>query len=420
MLKYIKVKNIKKSKTVISIFLAFIFSFSVLFASFDAVVYAQYGVLEVHFLDVGQGDCSIIKLPEGKTVIIDAGDTKTDNRNKILNYIEANFEIKYFDYAIITHTDADHCGGIKDVLTNYPAKTIYRPNVLATYSGFTDPVIAISQDESKDDNLKLWTDDGVAADVDKIDRKSTAAYKNFIEQAYKTFELNNATYTPQVVVSDGRRIDRPEGKASQDIIGERYSITFYSPLQYKYDDSNDYSNIFILEFMGFEFFFSGDAEKDAEEDFVQTYAEYDFDIDVFKLGHHGSRTSSSTALLDLVTKPSKRNQIFAIASCGKDNSYGHPHKEALDRLLSLGFSEDNILRTDTVGDIVFEVKPNSLGNYSLYYKDKSIPGDQNNDFWKFLEDLYKESPEVFYIVIGIIIVLGLLAAIIVFKQKSKK
>jgi beta-lactamase superfamily II metal-dependent hydrolase len=199
-----------------------------------------------------------------------------------------------------------------------------------------------------------------------------------------------------------------------------YSITFYSPLQYKYDDSNDYSNIFILEFMGFEFFFSGDAEKDAEADFVETYKEYDFDIDVFKLGHHGSRTSSSTGLLELVTKESKRNQIYAIISCGEGNSYGHPHQEALGRLDSLGFSQDNILRTDTTGDIVFEVKPDSSGRYSLYYKDRSIPGDdQDNDLWKFLEDLYKESPEIFYIVIGIILIAGIVVGIIVIRKKSK-
>jgi competence protein ComEC len=120
----------------------------------------------VHFLDVGQGDCSIIRLPDGKTVIIDAGDTKTANKTKILNYIETNFGIEYFDYAIVTHTDSDHCGGIKDVLTAYPAKTVYRPNVLAIRAGFTDPVIAVAQDASKDDNLKLWTDTGVATDTD--------------------------------------------------------------------------------------------------------------------------------------------------------------------------------------------------------------------------------------------------------------
>ncbi|HEY8444192.1 MAG TPA: MBL fold metallo-hydrolase [Clostridia bacterium] len=404
----------RKSKTIINLILAFVFSFSVLFPVNGAIVY--YGSLQVHFLDVGQGDCSIIKLPDGKTVIVDAGNNYTSSKQKILDYIEKNFKIKYFDYAIITHTDADHCGGIKDVLSKYPAKTIYRPNVIANNSGFVDPAIALTQNASLDDNLKFWSLSG--ADI-KVKSNDSPAYKNFIEQAYKSFTKNNTTFTPQVIVSDGRIIDRPQGKPSQDIKGDDYSITFYSPLKPTYDDSNDYSNIFILEFKGFEFFFSGDAEKKAEEDFVKTYADFEFDIDVFKLGHHGSRTSSSADLLELVTKESKRNQIFAVASCGKGNSYGHPHKEVLDRLLDLGFLEENILRTDTVGDIVFEVKADNLGNYSLNYKDTSIPVDQN-DFWKFFEDLYNNSPEIFYIVIGIIIVLGIAAVVIVYRQKSKK
>lgn len=325
--------------------------------------------LKLHFIDVGQGDCTIIELPDGKTMIVDGGDNKRWIRKKIISYIETNLpELKYFDYAILTHTDADHCGSLSAVLAKFPAMTIYRPNVIANNKGYVDPAIEITNDASKDDNLKFYNDKGVG--TDGVKTVSTAVYRNFIEQAYKPFVINNVTYHPKVIVSDGRIKDRPASKDTQDISGtdgesgddeDPYSINFFSPLTYLYSDVNDYSNIFIIEYRGTEIFMSGDAEKKAEEIFVETYAEWEFDIDIIKLGHHGSRTSTSKALLELITKESKRGEIKAIASCGLNNKYGHPHQDTLDRLFSLGFLEENILRTDKQGDIVLSVNETNPG-----------------------------------------------------------
>ncbi|NLC16574.1 MAG: MBL fold metallo-hydrolase [Clostridiales bacterium] len=415
----------RKTKNILSIFIAFIVSFTWVFTSFDQkVVFAQSGVLEAHFLDVGQGDCAIINMPDGKTMIVDAGDNKNAVKDKILDYIDANFpELEYFDFAIVTHEDADHCGGMAAVLQEYPAKTVYRPNVIAARQGFIDPVIAITQDHTVlDDNLKLWNETGAGVNGNE---KETLAYKNFIAQAYEPFLIDGTPYTPQVIVSDGRKKDRPENKASQDIIGEDYSVIFYSPLRYTYTDANDYSNIFILEFQGFEFFFSGDAEAQAEQEFVEEYFDYDFDIDVFKLGHHGSRTSSSQELIELVTKQSKRDEIRCVISCGEGNSYNHPHQEALDRFISLGFLEENILRTDQIGDIVFEVKPDLQGNYSLYCNGQKISGD---DFWQklfkdiqeFFMSLYDESPQLAYLAIAVIIIFVIIAAALIIKSRQNK
>ncbi|HEY8423503.1 MAG TPA: MBL fold metallo-hydrolase [Clostridia bacterium] len=407
----------KKTK-ILSVILAIILSFCFSFAASGGAVYADYGVLEVHYLDVGQGDCAIIKLPDDKFVIVDAGDDKKEVKNKILDYIKTNFPaLTYFDYAIATHTDSDHLGGMAEVLQKYPAKTVYRPNVLANYSGYEDPAAALTQDPNIDDNLKFWTDKGASVEVGQ---KNTAVYKRFIEQAYKPFESDGETIVPQVIISDGRRIDRPAEKSSQDIIGKDYKIVFYSPQKHKYSNSNDYSNIFILEFKGFEFFFSGDAESEAEKDFVKAYKDFDFDIDVFKLGHHGSRTSSSLELLELVTKESKRHQIYAIASCGLNNSYGHPHKETLDRLTKLGFLEENILRTDQAGDIVFEVRADSRGNYALYYNGQKVSEeDFLRNIAEFLVSLYKESPQAFYIALGLLLVLIVFTAWAASKSKLK-
>lgn len=411
-------------KRVLSLLLCVTFFLSAVFIALPKnAVYAQDYDLEVHFVDVGQGDCAIIRLPDGKNMIVDAGENKNSTEEKILSYIEHNFpDLKYFDYSLVTHTDADHIGSMPEVLEVYPAMTIYRPNVIASRDGFTDPVLAITADGSiTDDNQKLWNDVGASTDVSK---KETAAYKELIEQAYQSFEIDGTSYTPKVIVSDGRRNNRPQNKASQDIVGKNYSITFYSPLEYAYNYSNDYSNIFVLEYRGFEFFLSGDAEKHAEEQFVEEYKDEDFDIDVFKFGHHGSRTSTSEALLELITDANKRTQIFGVISCGTGNSYGHPHSEALDRFFELGFSQDKLLRTDLLSDIVFEIRQQN-GAYNLYYKDTVIYGEKNDILKqlevlvnKFFADLYQG--EVYAIIVLIVIIAVIIIAVIVISQKSSK
>lgn len=342
-------------------------------------VYASSGELEIHYIDVGQGDCAIIKLPDGKTMIVDAGDKGNAVRDKILGYIETNFsDIENFDYAIVTHSDADHCGSMDNVLAAYPAKTVYRPNVIASDDGYTDPAIAVTQDtEVNDTNLKFWNNSGASATG--LNHCDTLAYSQFIAQAYKPFVIDEVTITPKVIISDGRQETRQSGKILQDIIvdlngdgdiqdGGEYSIIFYAPLNFYYNDVNDYSNIFVIKYQGFEFLFTGDAEAEAEAEFVEEYidSEIEFDIDVFKLGHHGSRTSSSQEFIDIVTEQSKRDEIKWIISCGLDNSYSHPHTETLDRFLASGFLEENKRITITDKDILFEVKKNENDIYTLY------------------------------------------------------
>ncbi|MDE7395141.1 MAG: MBL fold metallo-hydrolase, partial [Clostridiales bacterium] len=131
--------------------------------------------LNVHFVDVGQGDACIIEFPDERTMLIDAA--KAKDRDKLLTYIENNIKgsdgntIAYFDYAILTHPDEDHCGGMGEVLTKYPAKTFYRPNVAATYdkNDFKDPLA---------DQIIAATNDS------KYNKKDTKAYDAAIEAGY--------------------------------------------------------------------------------------------------------------------------------------------------------------------------------------------------------------------------------------------
>ena len=115
----------------------------------------------------------------------------------------------------------------------------------------------------------------------------------------------------------------------------------------EYDNENDNSNVIYTELNGYKFMFMGDASKEREKDILD---EYDIsNIDVLKVGHHGSNTSSSKEFIK------KMNPKYSIISVGKNNRYGHPNKEVLNNL-----SESRIYRTDLDGSIEFKIKNNKL------------------------------------------------------------
>ena len=115
----------------------------------------------------------------------------------------------------------------------------------------------------------------------------------------------------------------------------------------KYDNENDNSNVIYTEFNGYKFMFMGDAGVEKEKDILDKYNLAN--IDVLKVGHHGSKTSSSKEYIDEI-KPK-----YAIISVGKNNRYGHPNKEVLNNL-----DNSKIYRTDQDGSIMFKIKNNKL------------------------------------------------------------
>ena len=115
----------------------------------------------------------------------------------------------------------------------------------------------------------------------------------------------------------------------------------------KYDNENDNSNVIYTEFNGYKFMFMGDAGVEKEKDILDKYNLAN--IDVLKVGHHGSKTSSSKEYIDEI-KPK-----YAIISVGKNNRYGHPNKEVLNNLYN-----SKIYRTDQDGSIMFKIKNNKL------------------------------------------------------------
>ncbi len=293
--------------------------------------------LVVHFLDVGQGDACIIQFPDYKTMLIDGAENGYGD--KINDYIEQNVKdengdtITYFDYAVLTHSDSDHCASMDEVLNEYPAKTFYRPNVLASREGYSDP------------NRNLLKGN--------YTEKSTLAYKNAIE-------AGNAG-ADTVIINSADMAD-VEGESAS---GEPYSVRFYGPNSDSYKDWNNYSPIMIVEYKGVKMALTGDCEKEGEEEFVNLvnadsgeFALFDDDyhVDVIKAGHHGSRTSTSVPFVNAITTQSQIQNTLVIVSCGFENSYGHPHSEFLNNMKTVGVADENILRTDQNGDIVLSIK----------------------------------------------------------------
>ncbi len=284
------------------------------------------GSAEIHCVDVGQGDATLI-LADGMTVLIDTGEN--DPANVLIDYIK-DLKINVIDYFIITHFDSDHFGEAEEVLKEFTVTNLIIPDQNKTtkmYGYFMEtlkekPEINVSVIENNDDLDKAIQVDDIIDIDDKEDRKIYVG---------KTDENN--------------KNDKGD-----------LELEFFGPVKDSYDNSNDYSIIVMARWGKNKMLFTGDSEVEAEQAIVEKYGiEFSrlFDCDIFKAGHHGSSTSSCKDVLDATT-PS-----YIIISCGKDNSYNHPHKEAMDRFKDK-VKEENIFRTDLQGDIIFVTDGESI------------------------------------------------------------
>lgn len=319
--------------------------------------------LNVHFIDVGQGDSCIIELPDDRKMIIDGGDSGADD--EILTYIDKNIreadgkKIESFDYAVLTHSDEDHSGSLDNVLLEYPAEVFYRPNILCGYNknGFSDPGAGKLKNPKNHDTL---------------------TYSKVLTAGYNLDKKNGIT--TQVIVTDARNEETSKiTPALPKTDPNYYEIIFYAPLSDYYSDVNDYSPVIILEYQGKRIALSGDAEKEAEERFVAEtkkgegkYSVFDenYTVNVIKLDHHGSRTSSSVDYLETLTTPDTTDDVIIIISCALVNSYGHPHPEVLTRLKQMGFKQENFLSTATNSSLGLSVRGEETAgqaSYNLYF-----------------------------------------------------
>ena len=234
--------------------------------------------MEVHFIDVGQGDATLVKA-DGKYMLIDAGDNSKGTA--VQNYLKKQ-GVKKLDYLILTHTDADHIGGADVIITKFDIDTLFIGDFKKDNKTYEELVNAIDYK-----NLKY----------------STPAVGN-------EYELGNATFT---------------------IVAPNTT----------YDDPNNSSIALLLKNGEDTFLFTGDCEEEAETDILANGIY--IDCDVYKVGHHGSKTASSKDFLKAITP------TYGVISCAEENSYGHPHAEALNNLRSM---KVQIFRTDEQGSVV--------------------------------------------------------------------
>ena len=240
--------------------------------------------LTVSFLDVGQGDSILIETPDGFEMLVDGGPNAAVLRQLSK---ERSFFDREIDVVVTTHPDLDHIGGLVDVLKRYKVQTILR---------------------TENEN-----------DKSAAEAFAAAAQKERAEEI-----LADAGQVLQLGASTTIQIFSPTGDERQ-------------------WESNTSSIVLRVVYGNTSFMLTGDAPQEIEDYLVKTYGAQ-LDSDVLKLGHHGSKTSSSDAWLDTVTP------TYAIVSAGIDNRYGHPHQDVMQRVFARNIQTSH---TGTDGTITF-------------------------------------------------------------------
>lgn len=252
--------------------------------------------VKVTFLDVGQGDASLIDFTNSEQMLVDCSQD-----SRILSALGRVMEFydNQIDYLLVSHPDLDHYGGCEDVLRRFDVKHVIT-------NGF--------------------------------DKDYDSAWRSFKQAVVdEGAELVLVTGNQQLVI----------GNSVIDFLYPDHSLAVDAsvPESGKSAQSNYTSIIFELTYKNKKVLFVGDAGEEEEDYVVQKYGT-DLDVDVLKVGHHGSYHSSSDAFLKLVTPQ------IAVISVGADNSYGHPSNRTLTRLKR---ASSTIYRTDIDKDVVVEM-----------------------------------------------------------------
>lgn len=255
------------------------------------------GEMRIHFLDVGQGDSTLIEFPDGKTMLIDGGDGSSAATKSILRYLHA-LDIEYLDYLVVTHADADHCGGLAEVLKQKQVGVVYLPP------------------------SKPETDNAYAK-----------FYATMLEEGCKH------------VYSSRESVEIGQTEATTEY---PYTVSFLYPYSKTVsdvttgelvpEDENENSAVIWLDYHGVSALFTGDMSAEMEQGLLRDCALGLLgneklalnSTEILKVAHHGSNGASSKDFLQYLGVET------AVISCGKGNAYGHPAHETLGRLSAVG------------------------------------------------------------------------------------
>lgn len=319
------------------------------------------GELQIHFMDVGQGDGILILFPDGRDMLIDCANYNDSStvRGEILDYMDDYVTDGQLDYLMLTHCDRDHVSFMDEVLEEYQVDNVFMPNVLATHD-------KVAEADIPQERLALFTDE------DTVD---TACYADFFIAALTepdctvTLNVDADEESNSVVITDGER----QSDGTYD--GATYMLTFYCPTAEYYAESdlssaeekNAISPIGVLEYNGFRIVLTGDSNEINEPTFVDRIGGQ-LDCDVLKVGHHGSETSSTEEFLDAI------DCEYAVISCNAaGNTFHHPRQTTLDRFIERDMT---VYRTDNNGNIVLTV-----GETLTFTVEKEVDASVNLDGW---------------------------------------
>lgn len=294
------------------------------------------GKLEVHYINVGQADCILIMLPDGRNMLIDAGGQKDYNKH-LKEYLAKN-KIKTIDYALLTHTDADHVESFDDVLDICEVKNLFIPQLYPSWEAGT------AKNRYKD--ITADRKDGVI---------NTKAYYDFFTRADdETYKENGMSYDAKVFPN----VD------FMNISGEGYEIDIFCMPKSTYNkkfstakQKNEISPTVVLTYQGYQFLFTGDGVGTSHDNFLNEFRKrnpgVNPDFDVYKAAHHGSATeeSNNAAFLEEIETE------YTVISV-KEGSYNDvPSDTVMKNMKKYG---NKIYRTDLYGDVVFGVENNLL------------------------------------------------------------
>lgn len=241
--------------------------------------------LTVAFLDIGQGDSIFIQAPDGNQVLVDGGPNKSVLRElgKIMPFYDRSI-----DLVIASHPDKDHTGGLPSVLKKFKVGAFMESGV-TSHNGIYDALEKISKKEG----------------------------------------------IKKIIAKRGERIILDKGVYIDILFPDRSTVRW---------ETNTASIVARLVYGNTSFLLTGDSPQKIEKYLVYLDGN-NLSSNILKLGHHGSRTSSSKIFLETV------NPQYAIISAGLNNRYGHPHKEVVDLLKELNIPS---LITFKVGTIVMK------------------------------------------------------------------
>lgn len=292
---YIRVK-FKKNNDFKRIVLIVILDIVIIFQSFVQDNFLKNGV-EIYFLDVGQGDSTIIRTAKNKTIVIDGGEGEKsgfDYGKNVLFPFLINKGVRKIDFLIFSHFDSDHCGGLIYLLEN-----IKVDNIL------------IGKQFEKNENLEYIVN------------------------------LANKKHVKIIELQAGNKIN----------IEKNSSLEILWPSETENISENSINNNSLVckfVYKNFSMLLTGDIESIAEEKLLGKYKNTNrLNANILKIAHHGSKTSSIQEFLDEV------NPKIALIGVGRKNKFGHPNQEVLERLKEKGIQ---IYRTDQNGEIQIIVK----------------------------------------------------------------